>query len=41
MMSPEHCLKLESWHSPQNINKMKQYEIEFSSKVSLFIQFIQ
>ena len=40
-MSPEHYLKLEGWRSPPNINKVKQYEIEFSSKVSLFIQFIQ
>ena len=37
-MSPEHCLKLEMWQVPPNINKVKPYEIVLSFKVSLFIE---
>ena len=32
---PEHCLKLERWQGPPHINKVKQYEIVLSCKVSL------
>ena len=38
--TPEHCLKLERWQGPPNINKVKQYEIVLSFKVSLYNQFI-
>ena len=37
---PEHCLKLERWQGPPNINKVKHYETVLSFKVSLFIKFI-
>ena len=31
-------LKLERWQGPPNINKVKQYEIVLSFKVSFYIQ---
>ena len=34
---PEHCLKLYWWQGPPHKNKVKQYEIVVSFKVSLFI----
>ena len=34
---PEHSLKLERWQSLPHVNKVKQYEIVLSFKVSLFI----
>ena len=34
---PELCLKLERWQGPPHINKVKQYGIVLSFKVSLFI----
>ena len=34
------CLKLERWQGPANINKVKQYGIVLSFKVSLFIRLI-
>ena len=39
--SPELCLKLERCRGPPNVNKVKQYEVVLSFKVSLFIQFSQ
>ena len=38
---PEHCLKLERWQGPPNINKLKQYETLLSFKFSLLIQFVK
>ena len=38
---PEHCLKLGKWRGPPHINKVKQYAVVPSFKVSLFIQFIK
>ena len=32
-MSPEHCLKLERWQGPPNVNKARQSEIVLSFKV--------
>ena len=40
-MQPEHCLKLEGWRGPPQINKTKQYEIVLPFKVSNFIHFIR
>ena len=40
-MSPEHCLKLGRWQGPPHINKVKQFEIALSFKVSLLIQFVE
>ena len=34
---PEHYLKLERWQGPPHTNKVKQYEVVLSFKVSLFI----
>ena len=39
-MVAEHCLKLERWKGPPNINNVKQHETVLYSKVSLFIQFV-
>ena len=35
------CVKLERWQGPPHINKVKQYEIVLSFKVSLFIQLFE
>ena len=37
---PEHCLKLERWQGPPDINKVKQYEMDLSFMVSLSIKFV-
>ena len=39
--SPEHYLKPERRQGLPHVNKVKQYELVLSFKVSLFIQFIQ
>ena len=36
----DHCLKLERWQGPPHINRVKQYEMMLSFKVSLLIQLI-
>ena len=35
------CLELERWQGLPYINKVKQYEIVLSLKVSIFLQLIQ